>query len=235
MMFLTILLITLTTALPDVYTAAQREREEELIFRGNQYARAVALFHQQFNRYPASVDELLKRTNGFRFLRHAYPDPMTRSGKWRFIHVNAAGVVLDSLTWTSPTQPKSPPAAESSQPALTGSNINTPPGSEAQSGTESSKPAPTLPTAEVSPSGELKGAFVVGVASTSPRGSIRIWNSYDRYAKWEFLGLPQTAAGGAVPQPTIPGATAAPAPAAPGPAAPLAPSTPAPNPSPVPM
>jgi type II secretory pathway pseudopilin PulG len=230
MMFLTILLITLTTALPDIYTAPQRDREEELIFRGNQYARAIALFHQQFNRYSASVDELLKRTNGFRFLRHAYPDPMTRSGKWRFIHANAAGVVLDSSTWTPPTQPKNPPTAESLQPALPGSNLNFPPGSEDQSGTESSKPAATLPTAETSPSGELKGAFVVGVASTSPRRSIRIWNGYDRYAKWEFLGLPQTATGGAAPQPTIPGATAAP-----GPAAPSAPSTPAPNPSPLPM
>jgi hypothetical protein len=235
MMFLTILLITLTTALPDIYTAAQRDREEELIFRGNQYARAIALFHRQFNRYPASVDELLKRTNGFRFLRHAYPDPMTRGGKWRFIHANAAGAVLDSSTWTSPAQPKNPPATESLQPLLPGSNLNFPPGSEDQSGAESLKPAPTLSTAETSSSGELKGALVVGVASMSPRRSIRIWNGYDRYAKWEFLGLPQAATEGAAPQPTIPGATAAPGTAAPGPAAPSTPLTSAPNPSPEPM
>src|SRR5689334_18438817 len=67
MMMVTILLITLATALPNVYTAGLREREEELIFRGNEYARAIMFFHRQFNRYPASVEELTKQTNGYRF------------------------------------------------------------------------------------------------------------------------------------------------------------------------
>jgi hypothetical protein len=96
MMTITLLLVSLTAALPSVTMEAQREREEELIFRGNEYMRAIALFHSRFARYPSSVDELLKKTNGFRFLRRAYRDPMTKSGKWRFIHVNAAGVPTDS-------------------------------------------------------------------------------------------------------------------------------------------
>ncbi len=95
MMVATLLLIALTAALPSVYQEGQREREAELIFRGTQYARAVALFHQQFNRYPVSVKELLQ-TNGMRFLRQEYRDPMDPKGKWRFIHVNAAGVLIDS-------------------------------------------------------------------------------------------------------------------------------------------
>src|SRR2546425_1924633 len=71
MMMATILLVSLTVALPSVYLEGQREREEELIFRGNEYARAIALFHRQFNRFPRTVEDLL-RTNGIRFLRHAY-------------------------------------------------------------------------------------------------------------------------------------------------------------------
>ena len=71
MVVATLLLIALTAALPSVYQEGQREREEELIFRGTQYARAVALFHRQFNRYPVSVKELLG-TNGIRFLRKEY-------------------------------------------------------------------------------------------------------------------------------------------------------------------
>src|SRR5689334_778091 len=67
MMMVTILLISLTAALPNIHTAGVREREEELIFRGNEYARAIMFFHRQFNRYPVSIEELTKRTNGYRF------------------------------------------------------------------------------------------------------------------------------------------------------------------------
>jgi len=95
MMIATMLLITLTAVLPSVYQEGQREREAELIFRGTQYGKAVALFHKQFGRYPATTKELLQ-TNGMRFLRQEYRDPMDPKGKWRFIHVNAAGVLLDS-------------------------------------------------------------------------------------------------------------------------------------------
>ena len=92
----TLLLIALTVALPSIYQEGQREREAELIFRGTQYGKAVALFHKQFGRYPTSTKELLQ-TNGMRFLRQEYRDPMDPKGKWRFIHVNAAGVLLDSI------------------------------------------------------------------------------------------------------------------------------------------
>ncbi|MGE5325968.1 MAG: hypothetical protein ACM3NO_02920, partial [Deltaproteobacteria bacterium] len=102
MMVLTILLISLTVSLPDIYTQGQRDREEELLFRGDQYARAILLYHRQFNKYPQTVDDLLKKTNGYRFLRHPFRDPLTRSGKWRFIHANAAGVIFDSKTLTPP-------------------------------------------------------------------------------------------------------------------------------------
>jgi type II secretory pathway pseudopilin PulG len=98
MMAVTLLLVSLTVVLPSVYMEAQRDREEELIFRGNEYARAIALFHSRFARYPNSVDDLLKKTNGVRFLRRAYKDPMAKSGAWRFIHVNAAGMLVDSKT-----------------------------------------------------------------------------------------------------------------------------------------
>jgi len=95
MMAATLLLIALAATLPSVYQEGRREQEAELIFRGTQYARAVALFHKQFNRFPVNTKELLQ-TNGIRFLRQEYLDPMDRKGKWRFIHVNAAGVLLDS-------------------------------------------------------------------------------------------------------------------------------------------
>lgn len=98
MILVTVLLISLTASLPGVYQEGQREREKEAIFRGEQYARAVYLFHRQFGRYPASVKELLGTSNGTRFLRQAYRDPLSPNGRWRFIHATAAGILIDSWT-----------------------------------------------------------------------------------------------------------------------------------------
>ena len=102
MIAVTVMLIGLAAVLPSVYQESQREKEEELIFRGNEYARAIFLFDRQFHRFPRSVDELL-HTNNLSFLRRAYKDPMTAHGKWRFIHANAQGAVLDSITLTTNT------------------------------------------------------------------------------------------------------------------------------------
>jgi type II secretory pathway pseudopilin PulG len=128
MVAMTVMLIALAAALPSVYHESQREKEEELIFRGNEYARAIYLFQRQFQRYPKSVDELI-RTNNIRFLRHAYKDPMSPNGKWRFIHVGANGTLIDSLTMGPQQQPQfvgasgqSPGNAPQSSPTSGGSN-----------------------------------------------------------------------------------------------------------------
>ena len=122
MIAMTVMLIALAAALPSVYHESQREKEEELIFRGNEYARAIYLFQRQFQRYPKSVDELI-RTNNLRFLRHAYKDPMSPNGKWRFIHVAANGTLIDSLTMGPRQSPQfvgasgqSPPGSSQSSP-----------------------------------------------------------------------------------------------------------------------
>src|SRR5205085_46040 len=53
---------------------AQREKEEELVFRGRQYVHAIALFQRKFaNATPPSVDMLVEQ----RFLRKKFKDPIT--------------------------------------------------------------------------------------------------------------------------------------------------------------
>src|SRR5215470_387571 len=115
MIAMTVMLIALAAVLPSVYHESQREKEEELIFRGNEYARAIYLFQRQFQRYPKSVDELI-RTNNLRFLRHAYKDPMSLNGKWRFIHVAANGTLIDSLAMGPRQQPQFVGASGQSSP-----------------------------------------------------------------------------------------------------------------------
>jgi hypothetical protein len=54
--------------------ATQREREEELIWRGEQYRRAIMLFQRKYaNTFPPTVDILVEQ----KFLRKKYKDPVT--------------------------------------------------------------------------------------------------------------------------------------------------------------
>src|SRR5512147_1805240 len=66
--------IMMTVALPKWGQQTQRAREEELIFRGEQYARAIVLYMVK-NRgaYPPSIDILVEQ----KYLRKKWKDPIT--------------------------------------------------------------------------------------------------------------------------------------------------------------
>jgi hypothetical protein len=90
--------VMLYMELPRVAFEAQRDKEQLLIDRGEQYSRAVNLYVRKFNRYPADFDAL-QSTQNQRFLRHKYLDPMTGKDDWRIIHVGPGGVFTDSLVY----------------------------------------------------------------------------------------------------------------------------------------
>ena len=100
-MFVALLAIGLMQALPTALVQTQREREEELIFRGEQYSRAVQNYVRKFGRYPSSMDDL-EDTNGVRFLRRRYQDPITGEEEWRMIHIGPGGTFPDSKNSTTP-------------------------------------------------------------------------------------------------------------------------------------
>jgi hypothetical protein len=93
--------ITLYNELPRVAFEAQRNREQLLIDRGEQYSRAIQLYVRKVKSYPTSIDQL-EKTSEIRFLRKRYVDPMTGKSEWRAIHINAGGVYTDSLTHKPP-------------------------------------------------------------------------------------------------------------------------------------
>jgi len=71
---LAVMSVLMTAALPAWRHESQREKEAELVFRGEQYARAVALFRaKNQNAFPPSVDVLVQG----KFLRKKYLDPIT--------------------------------------------------------------------------------------------------------------------------------------------------------------
>ena len=78
--------IFIAAAVPAYQMQAKREPEEELIFRGEEYARAIGKFQRKFGVYPSSVDQLVS-TNNLRFVRRAYKDPITNK-PFRLILIN---------------------------------------------------------------------------------------------------------------------------------------------------
>jgi type II secretory pathway pseudopilin PulG len=68
---------------------AQRERERELLFAGNQYREALRRYYDAIpeaaQRHPAKLDDLLEDSRFAgkrRHLRRLYPDPMTGAVDW---------------------------------------------------------------------------------------------------------------------------------------------------------
>ncbi len=86
-----VLLISLAIAAPKIATSIQREKEIELIHRGEQYKRAIQLYYKKFGAYPTSVDQLVQ-TNQIRYLRKRYTDPITGKDDWKPVYFGQAHV-----------------------------------------------------------------------------------------------------------------------------------------------
>jgi type II secretory pathway pseudopilin PulG len=158
--------ILMSIAMPVWKTAIQREREEELIFRGEQYARAVGLFQRKFaGAFPPSVDLLIEQ----KFLRRKYKDPIV-NGDFQVLYANSAaqpGQRPGIGTQPGATQPGATPGAT--------------PGRRPGGAGDAAFPGP--------PQGGLGGASalagprggMVGVVSKSTDKSFRLYKGRGRY------------------------------------------------------
>jgi len=99
-----IIAISLYLEIPRVAFEAQRQKEQLLIDRGEQYKRAIRMFLATNKRYPGDIKDL-ESFNNRRFLRKRFVDPMTGKDEWRIIHI-VNGVVTDSLV--NPQKPNDP-------------------------------------------------------------------------------------------------------------------------------
>jgi type II secretory pathway pseudopilin PulG len=87
--------IMLYAEIPRVAFQSQRQKEQLLMERGEQYKRAIQVFYLTAKRWPTTLDELDSFQNRH-FLRHKYVDPMTGKAEWRVIHIQG-GVLTDSV------------------------------------------------------------------------------------------------------------------------------------------
>jgi len=83
MIMVALLAIASLSRVQNLTTELKRDREEELVHRGAQYARAVQKFYRKFKQYPARIEQL-ENTNHMRFLRQRYKDPIT-GGDFRLV------------------------------------------------------------------------------------------------------------------------------------------------------
>ena len=106
--------VLMSMLLPVWSQSAQREREAELAFRGEQYARAIELYQRRFGgAFPPDVDSLVEQ----RFLRRLYKDPMRRDGEFQILYqAQGAGVVGAPATSARPGQVISQPTRDVRSP-----------------------------------------------------------------------------------------------------------------------
>lgn len=102
--------VVLTRIGIDSSQAAQREKEQDLLFVGNQYRQAIALYYQRtpgpVKRYPAKLEDLLTDTRynpPQHYLRKLYRDPMLNQERWGIIAAPEGGIMgVYSLSSTLP-------------------------------------------------------------------------------------------------------------------------------------
>jgi type II secretory pathway pseudopilin PulG len=161
-----VLNILIAAMLPLWSTAIRREKEEELVFRGLQYAEAIRVFHTRYQRYPNKLEELLEIKP--RCIRQLWKDPMTDDGKWALIFQN------------QPQEIRVPPPGGSRQKPLAGQRSGAgggAPEGDDEDGRPQFGPAKGE-TVQVGP--------IVGVHSKSGEKSMLIFFGHERYDEWQF-------------------------------------------------
>lgn len=211
MLTMTLILVALSIEAPRIAQQIKRDKEEELIHRGKDYATAVKRFvHKNGGRYPVSIEQL-EDTNHIRFLRKKYVDPMTGESDWKLVHLGEAQVNIPTpnpglsgggganpgLGGTGSTNPglggnTNPGLGGGTNPAVGGGTTNlglgggTNPGLSGGTGGQNQNSLGTLNTS--GGNGQtVGGGQIIGVASVNKGQSIKEFNDKDHYNEWYFV------------------------------------------------
>src|SRR5882672_5480242 len=185
---MTLMLIVLTIEAPRIAQQIKREREEELVHRGKDYATAIKRFvHKNGGQYPLSVEQL-ENTNHVRFLRKKYKDPMTGESDWKMVHAGEAEIKIPTpnpgLNNGSPTGQSS---TLSSTPVVPSNNQTSGGGTNSAVGTPNTNTSGTLTTSNIGNGQTVGGGQIIGVASVNKKQSIKEFNEKDHYDEWYFV------------------------------------------------
>jgi len=196
LVLMSVMAIALSTAMPVYSTVARREREAELIFRGEQYARAIAMFQRKYgNALPPEVEVLIDH----KFLRKKYKDPITGED---FRFMGPGSPELAQALSTTPQQ-----ALEAARGRGPGTATNPQGRGRAQAtplgfGRSGATGTPAIPggrgplTAAGQMGNAQAGGGIVAVASKSTDTSFRLYNGKNKYNEWIFMAVAATTAAG---------------------------------------
>jgi type II secretory pathway pseudopilin PulG len=163
--------IMMSAALPAYHTMAQREKEAELVFRGEQIARAIGLYQRRVANAPVpSLDFLVEN----RYLRKKYKDPITNDD-FEPLTSGAGGAPGGVGALVQQLQGQLQQAQGRAGGAAQGGR-----GGAATQGR----------------GGAVVGGRV-GVTSKSPLKSLRLYNERDTYNQWIFMPVARGRAGDA--------------------------------------
>ena len=187
---LSVMSIMMSMALPVWSQAAKREREAELVFRGEQYARAIELYQRKFaGAFPSDFDTLVEQ----RFLRRLYEDPMSEDGEFQPILQAQANASQGGPTTTAR------PGETTGRGQAQGAGGGAGPGQTQGGGLTGG--FGEIVQQQGSEGGGVQGG-VVGVVSKSTDSSIMLYNGRGKYNEWAFIFMPSAAqVGGAPGQP----------------------------------
>jgi type II secretory pathway pseudopilin PulG len=106
MVGMTVMMILLTASAQSWTAVMKREREEELIFRGNQYINALKAYGADHGgQYPTELKLLMEKgPKGNRYLRQLFGDPFDPDGKWNLIYLGPDG----KSAWNPNARPPDP-------------------------------------------------------------------------------------------------------------------------------
>lgn len=226
-----LLAVAAAAVAPIIAFELRRDREEELIHRGVQYSRAIRRYFKKFGRYPTRIEEL-EKSNNMRFLRRRYKDPITGEDfkllHYGEVKTNSRGGVAGASPmgmnpgglnarggmntrpggiglvgspsgspFATPQQTAAPQTNEGQSPDQEAGSSSPAPASAAQSNQSSSASSGSSSSKQV-----FGGGPIVGVVSTSPEATIRVFDKDKKhYNDWQFIYDPSMDQGGLLTTP----------------------------------
>lgn len=192
---MTLMALFALAAAPSILQQAQREREKEAIFRGEEVADAIRLYYNAQLRFggrppgdaalPTSIDNLLEgvstgRSKKLQVLRaSAARDPLSSTGEWRFVRPHSAAMadfVRSVMLYSENVRPTTYDQQLQAQALFMAPPVI---------------PVGGLQTSILSgddPSDSSTGPFI-GVSSRSKHNSVITYYGIDQHNQWVFTPL----------------------------------------------
>jgi len=189
-----VMAISMGVAVQTAEFQMRREREAELIFRGQQFIEAIRLYKLKYGRYPMQLKEIYEAKP--RVIRKRWKDPITDSENWGIIFLGQDGRQLGQR------------GRQLAGPGMLGAGsdsagrpvgTHTPYGDQAENqpgarGADSSDNTPGKEPGQ----GVGRGGFgdvsadrkmgpIIGVHSTSCDEAIKIFEGHTTYCEWRFI------------------------------------------------